>query len=77
MGTIGLAHRTQRDFVVEWLEAEEPAEEPTDGLTEQVEVARARARAGDHEELARRPGEARAAGPSDALETWLAGEPTF
>jgi hypothetical protein len=76
MGTIGLAHRPHRDFVVDWLEPEVSATDPDEGLTRRVEVVRARARSGD---LERTPGSG--AAPEDARqagdEAWLAGEPTF
>jgi hypothetical protein len=83
MGTIGLAHRAHRDFVVDWLEPELSPTELEEGLAERVEMARTRARAVDAEELARTPG---GTPPADEphephepheLETWLAGEPTF
>jgi hypothetical protein len=79
MGTIGLAHRAHRDFVVDWLEPDVSTIEPDEGLTSRVEIVRDRARAGDPERP-ERPGGPYAAPRSvepDEAETWLAGEPTF
>lgn len=75
MGTIGLAHRTHRDFVVDWLEPEPSTAEADEGLSERIEVVRLSARVRFDLEGASRPGEA---SPESAEpEAWLVGEPTF
>ena len=77
MGTIGLAHRTHRDFVVDWLEPDEPSNQPDEGLTERIEAVRGAARPGSLDELDQTREQAPPAGDPHAPETWLAGEPTF
>jgi hypothetical protein len=77
MGTIGLAHRTHRDFVVDWLEPEESPTELDEALAERVEIARALARAGGPEEPARTPRDPWTDDETREPEIWLAGEPTF
>ena len=76
MGTIGLAHRTHRDFVVDWLEPDVSASEPDEGLAERVEVVRMRAHL-RLDQAVPSSGEARPDEKLDEPEMWLAGEPTF
>jgi hypothetical protein len=76
MGTIGLAHRGHRDFVVDWLEPEMSASEPDEGLAERVEVVRVRARV-RLDQAVPSSGETDLDEQRDEPEMWLAGEPTF
>lgn len=78
MGTIGLAHRTHRDFVVDWLEPETSPIEPDEGLSERVEIVRVRARVRlDLDRAAPNRGETSLDEDRAEPEAWLVGEPTF
>lgn len=74
MSTIGLAHRRNRDFVVDWLEADASPSEPDEGLSARVDAVRASAHLGT---VRTRPGEAPADAERDAPGPWLPGEPPF
>lgn len=78
MGTIGLAHRTHRDFVVDWLEPDVSTIEPDEGLSERIEVLRVSARVRlDVDRAAPNPGESSPDEDRGEPEAWLVGEPTF
>ena len=78
MGTIGLAHRTHRDFVVDWLEPDVSAIDPDEGLSERIKVVRVSAYVRlDLDRSAPNPGEPSPDEERDEPEAWLVGEPTF
>ena len=78
MGTIGLAHRAHRDFVVDWLEPEPSTADPDEGRSERIEVVRLSARVRfDLEGPISRLGEASPEEERDDPEASLVGVPTF